>query len=597
MNTKFFKDELEQALSQLQILQHKKTYNGMYRLICAAILLFLIYQYAYPADWYLLLLIPFLVLFSYLVRRDMSLNRRISYWSSRRDICEREIKISQYDISSFVGGKRHEEAEHSYSVDLDIFGHKSIFQYINRTTTPGGEKWLAKRLKNPFTDITKIRARQESIRIMMNKPLWLLNFCTLGNLVEYKTTEELQIKQFLNEAIPYGKKRSIVLLVLFFPFVQFTLLLLTALGILPYSVIAVTIGAALTFSLSNNKKISAIQEVISSKSTLLARYSTLFKVMEDVNVNSDELLQMQKGLFTDNTSASYVIGRLSKMLDRLDFRRNIIVGVTLNALFLWDFRQLIAIEKWRSKYQSVIPKWMDLLHQTDAMVSFSLFAFSNKERVCFPEVVDNGPVLKAKSLKHPLIDDKQCVGNGIDIEQIPSFLVVTGANMAGKSTYLRTVGINFVFANIGIPVFAESFTFTPTNLFTSLRTNDSLTQNESYFFAELKRLKMIIDRLNKGERMFIILDEILKGTNSKDKQFGSISLVKQLLRHSCVGIIATHDLILGELATEFPDQVRNFCFEADIKDDNLSFSYEIQEGIAHNMNACFLMKKMGIIVE
>lgn len=597
MNTKFFKDELEQALSQLQILQHKKTYNGMYRLICAAILLFLIYQYAYPADWYLLLLIPFLVLFSYLVRRDMSLNRRISYWSSRRDICEREIKISQYDISSFVGGKRHEEAEHSYSVDLDIFGHKSIFQYINRTTTPGGEKWLAKRLKNPFTDITKIRARQESIRIMMNKPLWLLNFCTLGNLVEYKTTEELQIKQFLNEPIPYGKKRSIVLLVLFFPFVQFTLLLLTALGILPYSVIAVTIGAALTFSLSNNKKISAIQEVISSKSTLLARYSTLFKVMEDVNVNSDELLQMQKGLFTDNTSASYVIGRLSKMLDRLDFRRNIIVGLTLNALFLWDFRQLIAIEKWRSKYQSVIPKWMDLLHQTDAMVSFSLFAFSNKERVCFPEVVDNGPVLKAKSLKHPLIDDKQCVGNGIDIEQIPSFLVVTGANMAGKSTYLRTVGINFVFANIGIPVFAESFTFTPTNLFTSLRTNDSLTQNESYFFAELKRLKMIIDRLNKGERMFIILDEILKGTNSKDKQFGSISLVKQLLRHSCVGIIATHDLILGELATEFPDQVRNFCFEADIKDDNLSFSYEIQEGIAHNMNACFLMKKMGIIVE
>lgn len=597
MNTKFFKDELEQALSQLQILQHKKTYNGMYRLICAAILLFLIYQYAYPADWYLLLLIPFLVLFSYLVRRDMSLNRRISYWSSRRDICEREIKISQYDISSFVGGKRHEEAEHSYSVDLDIFGHKSIFQYINRTTTPGGEKWLAKRLKNPFTDITKIRARQESIRIMMNKPLWLLNFCTLGNLVEYKTTEELQIKQFLNEPIPYGKKRSIVLLVLFFPFVQFTLLLLTALGILPYSVIAVTIGAALTFSLSNNKKISAIQEVISSKSTLLARYSTLFKVMEDVNVNSDELLQMQKGLFTDNTSASYVIGRLSKMLDRLDFRHNIIVGLTLNALFLWDFRQLIAIEKWRSKYQSVIPKWMDLLHQTDAMVSFSLFAFSNKERVCFPEVVDNGPVLKAKSLKHPLIDDKQCVGNGIDIEQIPSFLVVTGANMAGKSTYLRTVGINFVFANIGIPVFAESFTFTPTNLFTSLRTNDSLTQNESYFFAELKRLKMIIDRLNKGERMFIILDEILKGTNSKDKQFGSISLVKQLLRHSCVGIIATHDLILGELATEFPDQVRNFCFEADIKDENLSFSYEIQEGIAHNMNACFLMKKMGIIVE
>ncbi|MGL4805560.1 MAG: MutS-related protein [Bacteroidales bacterium] len=597
MNKKFFKEELEQALSQLQVLQHKKTYNGMYRLICAAVILILIYQYTYPFEWYSLLLIPFLVLFSYLVRRDMSLNRRVSYWSSRRDVCEREIRIAQYDITSFIGGKRHEEAEHPFSVDLDLFGHKSIFQYINRTTTPGGEKWLAKRLKNPFTNIERIKARQESIRIMMNKPLWLLNFCTLGNLVEYKTKEDIEIKQFLNEPIPYAKKRSIVLLVLIFPFIQFILLLLSIMGYIPYSIIAITSGAALTFALSNNKKISAIQDIISSKSTLLARYSTLFKVMEDVNIKSDELSQMQKGLFVENTSASFVIGRLSKMLDRLDYRRNLIVGLALNILFLWDFRQLIAIEKWRSKYQPVIPKWMELLHQTDAMVSFSLFAFSNKDRVCFPEVVKDGPIIQAKSLKHPLIEDKQCIGNGIDIEQMPSFLVVTGANMAGKSTYLRTVGINFVFANIGIPVFAESFTFTPTNLFTSLRTNDSLTQNESYFFAELKRLKMIIDRLNKGERMFIILDEILKGTNSKDKQHGSISLVKQLIRHSCVGIIATHDLILGELANEFPDQVRNYCFEADIEGENLTFSYKIKQGIAHNMNACFLMKKMGIIVE
>ena len=168
--------------------------------------------------------------------------------------------------------------------------------------------------------------------------------------------------------------------------------------------------------------------------------------------------------------------------------------------------------------------------------------------------------------------------------------------MAGKSTYLRTVGINYLLACIGAPVWEKQMEIYPARLVTSLRTSDSLTDNESYFFAELKRLKLIIDKLEAGEELFIILDEILKGTNSMDKQKGSFALIKQFMNMNTNGIIATHDLLLGTLIESFPQNIRNYCFEADITNNELTFSYQMRNGVAQNMNACFLMKKMGIAV-
>ena len=164
--------------------------------------------------------------------------------------------------------------------------------------------------------------------------------------------------------------------------------------------------------------------------------------------------------------------------------------------------------------------------------------------------------------------------------------------MAGKSTYLRTIGCNFLLACVGLPACAKRLAIYPARLVTSLRTPDSLASNESYFFAELKRIKMIIDRITKGEELFIILDEILKGTNSIDKQKGSIDLLKRFVAEGTCGIIATHDLILGSLENEFPDKVKNYCFEADIVNDKLSFTYKLREGVAKNMNASFLIHQL-----
>jgi DNA mismatch repair ATPase MutS len=196
---------------------------------------------------------------------------------------------------------------------------------------------------------------------------------------------------------------------------------------------------------------------------------------------------------------------------------------------------------------------------------------------------------------HPLIPENECVPNSVTVGQGPSVLIITGANMAGKSTFLRTIGVNLVLALSGGPVCASTFRCPVIGLRSGMRTADSLKDHQSYFYAELNRLKTIMDELRSDKPLFILLDEILKGTNSTDKQAGSIALVKQLIPHPCLALIATHDLALGELQTEYPAHVKNFCFEATIENDQLSFDYKLKPGLAQKMNATFLMKKMGII--
>ena len=267
----------------------------------------------------------------------------------------------------------------------------------------------------------------------------------------------------------------------------------------------------------------------------------------------------------------------------------------LSILCQWDYRQNNNVDKWIKIYGVELDKWYNVLTKIDELSALATFSFNNPTYT-FPSLDPNEEVvIKAKALGHPLMKYEACVTNDLDMMTYGNFIVVTGANMAGKSTYLRMIGVNFLLALIGAPVFAKSMTFTPVFLFTGLRTTDSLQDNESYFFAELRRLQSIIQRAQKGEHMLVILDEILKGTNSVDKQKGSMALVKKLVELNITGIIATHDLTLGTLTNDYPDKISNSCFEAKIEGDKLSFTYKIQEGIASNMNAYFLMQHMGIV--
>ena len=398
-------------------------------------------------------------------------------------------------------------------------------------------------------------------------------------------------------------------------------LLLVVAGYLPASMWGVIWTLFVVAGFAFTGKITKIQAVYGKKLQILGTYAGLLRLMEAHPMQCRLLKSIKEEIGGEQRKASLSISRLSKLMNELDQRNNMFMYVILNGLFFWELRQIMRIEAWKEQYAGELPQWLDALGQMDALNSLATFAY-NHPAYAYPTLLDKADmaaskagissdarkagaantgsnarfILRAKALGHPLMHRDRCVRNDIDMEKRPFFIIITGANMAGKSTYLRTIGVNYLLACTGMPVCAEEMEVYPARLITSLRTSDSLTDNESYFFAELKRLKLIIDKLQAGEELFIILDEILKGTNSMDKQKGSFALIKQFMALEADGIIATHDLLLGTLIDLFPENIRNFRFEADITDNELTFSYRLRPGVAQNMNACFLMKKMGIAV-
>jgi DNA mismatch repair ATPase MutS len=342
-----------------------------------------------------------------------------------------------------------------------------------------------------------------------------------------------------------------------------------------------------------NKK----HNLLSRKFHVLKKYSGLFEMIESHAFSSSLLKKNRDVLVLDGESAGRAIRQLAKITNAFDTRLNLLAGFLMNIFFVWDIRQAVRLDRWKVKYKDRLPAWFNVMGEVDALVSFAGYAYNNPDFV-YPQIVEKDEFfLEADKLGHPLIDNKNRVCNSYQVKGSGQFTILTGANMAGKSTFLRTVGINIVLASNGAPVCAEKMKISPVEIVTSIHTADSLANNESYFYAELKRLKLIIDMLKEGKHIFIILDEILKGTNSNDKQSGSKALVEQLISLNASGIIATHDLSLGVLQDRFPENVDNKCFEVIIENDRLDYDYLLKDGIARNMNATILMERMGITVK
>jgi DNA mismatch repair ATPase MutS len=273
-----------------------------------------------------------------------------------------------------------------------------------------------------------------------------------------------------------------------------------------------------------------------------------------------------------------------------------IMGIVLNGLLMWDLQCILRLERWKNRSAEKLPAWFAILGEFEALNSLAGFRFNVPEAV-FPVPDPAGPILKASSLAHPLIHPGENIPNDIEINDFGRFMLITGSNMAGKSTFLRTVGVNLVLAGAGAPVMARKMSFRPVPIFTSMRVRDSLSSRESTFYAELKRLRRIIEYHNQGRQAIVLLDEILKGTNSRDKHFGSEMFIRQLIKLESAGLIATHDLELSKLEDEFPDHIRNFCFEVEINNQEFIFDYKLREGVCQTLNATELMKKMGISIE
>ncbi len=503
---------------------------------------------------------------------------------------ENELKGIDYDFSAFDGAPEKADGTHSYSLDLDLFGNHSFFQSINRTVTAFGKNRLADSLLDTYKKKEEIIAQQQAVKELSSDFDILKRFRVTGQMSEI---EDLDIHSFAQQFMQTKSLSKSIwrYFIYIIPIVFAAITVLYVIDLIPLSVVGLCWTATFVLSLLPLKDIKAKMALFDKKIEVLQTYSNLLSIIETGQFNSDLLKELQNKINKEQ-SASLAIHQLKSYSNNLDQSFNVLGLLLLNPVFFWNIYYAIRIENWILQHKDDVATWLKVLAKFDSLVSFATYAYNHPDYT-YPEVSGTF-VFDGKDLGHPLLNRAVCVRNDVAIDKNPFFLVVTGANMAGKSTYLRTIGINLTLACAGAPVCATSLKFYPFRLVTNLRTSDSLTDNESYFFAELKRLKMIIDRLQSGEQLFIILDEILKGTNSEDKQKGSIALMKQLVSLGGNGIIATHDLVLGNLEKEFPDAIKNYRFEADIKDEQLSFTYKIREGVAQNMNASFLMKKMGI---
>ena len=521
---------------------------------------------------------------------------RKEWLETQAHIIQEELQALSGDYSSFEDGKEYVNPEHPYSFDLDIFGRRSLFQSINRTCTFFGKVRLAEWLQNHLHEKTSIEKRQEMIREISEHTLFREQFRVAGLVHHGQSSDGEKIQAWSQSPAQYLYAGWVKAFIWGVPVINSLLLITSLIGWTSFSCLGLSFGIFLVLSFGIIKRATYIQETYGKQLKSLNGYARLIALAKAEEWKSAGMQELMERFNLNGQSPVQALQQLSKELDRLDLRNNQFLYVLLEGSIFFQLQEIVRIERWKVRYGQHISEWLETVGELDALCSLGTFAY-NHPQYTYPELTEKPFCFLATQMGHPLMPASQCVKNDATIPSRPFFLIITGANMAGKSTYLRTIGVNYLLACIGAPVCCERLKLYPNQLITSLRTSDSLSDNESYFFAELKRLKRIIDLLNQGKQLFIILDEILKGTNSMDKQKGSFDLIRQFMQLKANGIIATHDLLLGSLIKQFPEEIRNYCFEADIKENELTFSYKLREGVAQNMNACFLMKKMGIILQ
>ncbi len=529
--------------------------------------------------------------FLYLIKVHINAGKEKKRNSILCSFCESELKALNHEFSQFNSGEVFENPDHDFTYDLDIFGKGSLFQYLNRTSTISGEKKLAQWIQNPSLNKTEIEQKQQAIQEIAGLREWRINFLSWGKMFEESGQQHQEVEQWAVKKFQFKNARITAVLIIALPTITILSFAAIAFG-WNYNIAYILVLLQWFSMYFYRKQIKEYFRFFGKKALLIEKYKTLLKEIEEQTFQSIWLIKQQK-LTASPESACKTIHKLGKLVRQFEYRQNVLVGFVLNSVFMWDIRCVYKLYEWQSKNKTKLLDWLTAIENTDAIISLANFA-DNHSDYAYPEINSDIVPLEGQNLGHPLLHPEKRVCSSLTIDKQPKVIIVTGANMAGKSTFLRAVGVNLVLAGIGAPVCAKKFGFTPMALYTNMRTTDSLFKDESYFFAELKRLGQMLERLRNGEHLFVILDEMLKGTNSVDKLNGSRELVKKMVQHNAVALVATHDLKLAELENQL-EEVVNKCFEIHIENDELTFDYTLTDGVTESMNATFLMKKMGII--
>lgn len=506
-------------------------------------------------------------------------------------INENEIMYLQKSKIPFKNGTEYIDQKHSYSFDLDLFGENSLYQHLNRCGTYIGEKKLSKILLSQYTK-DEILENQQAISEMENNIIWRQKINAIANLTN---DTKLNYEKLLSwkDNNKFQMSNFFVFISHFNPIALFTLIfifLLTSNQTLIY-LISLLFTTNICILFFYYRKIKSQIHGFDKIHDIIQKYSYILEEIENQSFNSIKLNKLKNSLQQNQVFSSKKINDLSKLFQQLDSIDNVFGAILINGFFLYHIKIVKKINNWKHNYSSFIETWLDTIGELETINSFANMYHNNKDFI-FPEI-NNDLIIRFDSIGHPLINNHKRVTNSIDFTN-NKLVILTGSNMSGKSTFLRTLGINMVLAGIGSPICAKEANINPLRVLVSMRQNDSLNDSESYFFSEVKRLKSIIDDLEQNI-CFVLLDEILRGTNSDDKQIGTIGVIENLISKNAIGTIATHDLEVCETSIKYPNYLVNKCFEVEIINDHLLFDFKLKDGVCKNKSASFLMKKMNII--
>ena len=573
-----YKEKLETATQLYK--QYHQQYNAVAfaRLIDLLFAIAIGYKAINESSWlWGFLAAVMIVLFFLLIgkHKQIAVKRRIA--KAKIAINEREIAFIEQGIYPADNGKDFEPAQHPYAYDLDVLGEKSLYHYLNRTHTYLGRKRLAEQLLYP--DGTAILAHQEAIKALTPQLAWRQTFMAHAEQIDDSPSFYDRLQQWAATPTPPMGKFMRVFTVIS-PIV-FTLSAIIG-YIYDYEVLKSIAKLLLTINLS--VFFFFIGKMSKEKLGFEHTYAMLYAFKECI-------AQVETHFPEKNKQASTHIAQLSRLLDDLDSVSNILVSIPLNIFSFYHLHRYRALLQWKRTYGTHIAQWLETVATTEVLCSFANFAYNNPHFV-YP-TFNNQYRISFEDVGHPLIAENERITNNITLDEA-HFIILTGSNMSGKSTFLRTLGVNMLLAQVGLPVCAREASIHPLPLLVSMRLSDSLSDGKSYFFAEINRIEQIMTAL-KRERCMVLLDEILRGTNSEDKQYGTIKIIERLLSLKAIGIVATHDIEVCKTADRYPEQLQNKCFESYIHEGELSFDYKLREGICQNKNATFLMEKLGII--
>lgn len=532
------------------------------------------------------------VAFLWIVKTDLKWVKQQVLLKNRLLVNTDEIKYLDYDFSDFASGEEFVTINPHLAVDFDIFGDSSLYQYLSRSVLHRGRTKLANALCKQELSPIIIKERQEAIRELAENPEFLESFQALGRKSQETGQEESHLKLWLNASTKAPVPGWLLLL---YPCVVVVWIILAALSVIPGGSFLILLVLASAIVFGKKKVVDVVHNQLGKSAQNFGVYEQLIHLVENQPFQSSYLVQLQSQFLKDGKRASLSVRELYGLLEKFDYRYNMIVGFLFNLLFLFDLQMVRLLGKWKEKHRLEVTSWLDALSDMDAINGLARFAMNNKEQVSYPEVSEKGFEFEALQMGHPLISADDRVNNNVHFHGQPKVVVVTGANMAGKSTFLRTLAVNLILAMNGAPVVAKSFRFSPCFIMSSINIRDSLSHKASYFYSELLRIREIIDYVKMHPHTLVILDEILRGTNTKDKQAGSLGLLDKLIAMKATVVIATHDLTIGDMDKKYPEIVTNHCFEVELEGDQLVFDYQLKNGVSQKLNASFLMRQMGVI--